>query len=34
MGYEKRFFFFIFNTYYAAWKIAKYIMSITDMHHC
>ena len=33
MGYKKRFFFFIFDIYYATWKIVQYIMSYTDMHH-
>ena len=32
MDYKKRFF-FIFNIYYAAGKIAIHIMSYTDMHH-
>ena len=27
------FFLFIFDIYYAAWKIVKYIMSYTDMYH-
>ena len=27
------FFLFIFDIYDAAWKIVKYIMSYTDMHH-
>ena len=26
-------FFFVFDIYYTAWKIVKYIMSYTDMHH-
>ena len=26
-------FVFIFDIYYAAWKIVKYTMSYTDMHH-
>ena len=29
----KNVFFFIFNIFYAAWKIVKYIMPYTDMHH-
>ena len=30
---EHSFFVFIFDIYYIAWKIVKYIMSYTDMHH-
>ena len=30
---KNEFFFFIFDIYYAVWKIVKYIMSYTDMHH-
>ena len=26
-------FFFVFDIYYTAWKIVKYIMSYIDMHH-
>ena len=33
MGYEKRSFVFIFDIFYAALKIVKYIVSYTYMHH-